>query len=331
MAVITPVLTLGANHSAARQRSSLPISLVRIDPVNDKVTGVVRDRYVGPSGLVSDNGTLWEFERVERGKRMVVFERDARTGRVRRRINLSPEGFYFQAGFGSVWVLREDNFVAKVDRIDGLSGRRVTINLPPTVSVSPALSALSVGSGGRVWVLDDAGDVTAIDPATNRPSVPMPTGVVADWLQAYVPYVWLTATFPQRELVRFDPRTRRTRRYSLPAHPWVLDPSGQEFWLMDEIDRTVSLFDPKSGRTDAPIGLAGSPSPGTGLASASGKLWIAAGKQVDWIFNENSQGSIQMPNGVCADDVAVDTPTNTVWVSTGRIPDTAYYSQSGGC
>jgi hypothetical protein len=331
MGVITPVLTLGANHSAARQRSSLPISLVRIDPVNDKVTGVVRDRYFGPSGLVSDNGTLWEFER---GKRMIVFERDARTGRVRRRINLSPEGFYFQAGFGSVWVLREDNFVAKLDRIDGLSGRRVTINLPPTVSVSPALSAVSVGAG-RVWVLDDAGDVTAIDPATNRPSVPMPTGVVADWLQAFGPYLWLTATFPRRELVRFDPRTRRTRRYPLPERPWVLIPSGREFWLMDAIDRTVSLFDPKSGGTNAPIGLAGSPSPGGGLASASGKLWIAAGKQVDWIYNENGQGSVQMPKGVCAVDVAVDTPTNTVWVSTGRFPDAPSSgkpsSQRGGC
>jgi class 3 adenylate cyclase len=322
MAVITPLLTFGSTDSKRRQRRALPISLVRINPVSDKVIGLVRDRYGGLSNLQADNGTLWQAER-----RVIVVERDARTGRVRRRIKVSPEAIYVQAGFGSVWVLREDNFVAKVDRIDGLSGRRVTINLPSKVSVSPALSALSVGAG-RVWVLDDAGDVTAIDPATNRPSVPIPTGVVADWLQAFGPYVWLTATYPQRELVRLDPRRRRTRRYPLPEHPWILIPSGKEFWLGDEVDGTLSLFDPKSGRTDAPFGLAGSPDL-SGITSGFGRLWIAAGKQVDWIYNERWQGSIRMPGGVCAADVAVDTPTNTVWVSTGRNPDPA--SQLAGC
>ena len=132
--------------------------------------------------------------------------RESRTGRVERRIRLNRRKADNWIGYGSVWVLWQDIRTAKVDRIDPLSGRRVTtMPLPRSVYVNPYSSVIRTGSGA-VWVLDSDAKLTAIDPLTNRVSGTYRTGTISNNFTALGHYLWIQSRTRQPYLVRFDPQ-----------------------------------------------------------------------------------------------------------------------------
>jgi class 3 adenylate cyclase len=314
MAVATPLLTLGKDGQPRTHAASV-ISLLRIDADSGRIARLVRDRDVSPSllGIMwMSSGTIWEWE--PDPKSSVVVARDASSGRVLRRISFPNDATALATGFGSLWILRRDIGAARVDRIDELSGRRVAMIRLRGLLAEPEHSDINV-AGGSVWVLDDQGTMTEIDPRTNRRggTYPAPSGRGG---RSSLGRIWYlpTGTVWPFVIARFDPRTHSTRVFRLPQR-WD-DSSGlaSTLWLLDGFSGTLTPMNSESGQLGAVVGLAGKP---WSVVASRGIVWVAAGSVVDRVDPSTyppRRTTIAMPQGFTAGIITADPVNDAIWV-----------------
>jgi class 3 adenylate cyclase len=312
-AVATPLLTLGGDGPTQAAGAASPISLLRVDPANNRVAAVVRDRDVALDtyvGLATVNGSLQQFVM----KKRTEVERDVRTGRVLRRLKLDRLLRDFDFGLGSFWTLRAGfgSRPATVERIDPLSGRHLaTLKLPASVSVSSDVGFIGF-DGGKVWVLDEAMQLAELDPSTHHILGTWPSHAYAAAFMSRGRYLWLWGSPPSATLFRFDTRTHRTRRYEIPQQPWLVSSYGASLWILDARTHTLTPFDPRFGTLGESIGLTGHP---VDVAVGLGAIWVAAGRVVEVLNPAYGQRRvIPMPKGFWAGSIAIDEGSRSVWV-----------------
>ncbi len=306
----------GGGASAAQQ-----IDLLRLDPQTTKLAETVRGTPVGRNlwgNLWADEGTLWQMQRSESGQ---LVSRDIRTGAIGNRIDLGVDACKCKVafGFGSVWVAKEQTAVSgphagetswSLERVDKLSGRLIkTYKLPGSSGVSEVAAG-----NGAVWIIQPDTTLLRIDPVSNRITGKWKTNAVETNV-ALVPlagYEWICEC-QINKVMRFDARTGTSRTFTIPEQAFLIDVDRSKLWFLDPENSTITPMDPKTGKTESPVGLSGQPQQGV---IAFGSAWIAAGAFVERIdLQERRRMQIPMPAHVFAGGIAADPATHAIWVS----------------
>jgi class 3 adenylate cyclase/DNA-binding beta-propeller fold protein YncE len=345
LAAVVGIALLGAAaavFSAVKGAAASTPSLVRLDPATGRVVAAVHDHVLGcacGADIWAVDGTLWE--RTGSDGRTVAI-RALKTGDLERTITLPSGTTGIAVGFGALWaelpcaVMSSAQPACTVKRFDELSGRAVA---SITVHGDLRNGALAAGDGA-IWVLDQDGMLTRIDPATNRVSGSFDTGAVETFYLAVAgPYAWVCECFGQDDILRYDPRRRARKRFPL-VHPlqtwrnnaqvttvvprtWLVGLDGRTglVWFMSPAGATIIARNPVAGTPATPsIGLDGEP---TQAVLARDAVWVAAGTAVDKVpFATGTKQGIAVPKGMNATGIAVDPASGAVWVANSAQPPT---------
>ena len=227
-----------------------------------------------PCGLAWINGTLW-IALV--GSNSVV-EIDPSSGRLVRTVQLKGSPWDLQPGAGALWVV--DRGIPGVARIDPKTGRIVASVKTPGTPVGLAIVAghpwvagygpaeldrlnaqgtaiylrTTTGLGpsptwfadgdGSLWVADNGGGVTRIEPSTGKvvASVPL-AGVPRDPVVAFGA-LWV-ANSADGVLSRIDLATNQvTAQIQLQLGIWVVEQVGKEIWVENFSGTQIDRIDP---------------------------------------------------------------------------------------
>lgn len=319
-AVAVPLLAAGGKAQKAVKPKD-PISLVRIDGEHARIAAVVRDTAVGRGhwgDLWAAGGNLWQLVGHDHGR---LIARNISTGRVVRSLPLGLDACSCRVafGFGSVWLANDDVVLTGpragethvvVSRIDELSGRRHRIAWTGDV----AEGTIATGNGA-VWVLEADGTLVRIDPVSNRITARYDTHAIETTkLIPLAGYEWICECIINKVL-RYDAKAGRGRTFSIPVQAEIVgvdSRDGKTLWLLDSAGATLTQMNPRTGKTDVPLGLGGEPQE---AVVAAGAVWAAAGGIVQRIDLQTKQRTtIAMPRGVWADSIAADPRTGTIWV-----------------
>jgi class 3 adenylate cyclase/streptogramin lyase len=250
-------------------------------------------------------------------------------------------------GQGGVWILRSYRWLYDVDpRSDELRSV-VTLDLGggPSFSLN-----LAVGLHG-VWIAHDRG-LSRVDPATEDQRFVVraeTTGALsASDVTLGDGHVWLIT--PDSRLVRFDPRTGRSRAVRLSGSGDVIAFGYGSVWISDTVAATVTRYDPETLRPELPIEVPqgvdnivigdrvwvlslsadvltpidpSSGEPGTsvpvgedptGLTTGGGAVWVGDEDGVIRSIDENTRQVTEIPFGAEIRGLAYDDESDTLWV-----------------
>jgi class 3 adenylate cyclase/DNA-binding beta-propeller fold protein YncE len=337
---IALLATAAAIFSAVRGAAASTPSLVRLDPATGRIVAAVHDHVLGcacGANAWAVDGTLWERTGID-GRTVAI--RALKTGNLERTITLPPGTTGIAVGFGALWAVLPCTVISSappactVKRFDELSGRVVA-----SITVHGDLRNGAIAAGdGAIWVLDQDGTLTRIDPSANRVGGTFDTGAVETFYLAVAgSYAWVCECFGQDDLLRYDPRTRIGKRFPL-LHPlptwrnhahstrivprtWLIGLDGRTrlVWFMSPAGATIAAWNPVDGRpASRSVGLDGEP---TQAVLTRDAIWVAAGTVVDKVsFATGTKQAIAVPKGVNATGIAVDPVSGAVWVANSAPP-----------
>jgi class 3 adenylate cyclase len=249
-------------------------------------------------------------------------------------------------GEGGVWTLRSARWLYQVDGLTHELRQRITLE---TGGVS---FSLNVAAGlDEVWVVSDRG-LIEVDPATGDQRH------VVDFAASDAPlasdltvgggYVWVASS--PGSLLRFDPRTERSRTFEIGGSTESIAFGHGSVWIGDTIAGTVTSYDADSLRSDPPISLSqgvdhvvvGSsvwvlsrrlgvltpidPTTGrvgqgvpvgdapTGIAAGGGAIWVGDEDGVIRRVDDILRQVTEVPFGPAIRTLAFDDETDTLWV-----------------
>ncbi|MET1012637.1 MAG: hypothetical protein ABWY83_09695 [Actinomycetota bacterium] len=250
-------------------------------------------------------------------------------------------------GQGGVWILRSYRWLYHVDpRSDELRSV-ITLDLGggPSFSLN-----LAVGLD-EVWIAHDRG-LTRVDPATEDQRFVVRAGTTGALSASDVTlgdgHVWLIT--PDSRLVRFDPRTGRSRAVRLSGSGDVIAFGYGSVWIGDTVAATVTRYDPETLRPESPIEVPqgvdnivigdrvwvlslsadvltpidpGSGVPGTsvpvgedptGLTTGGGAVWVGDVDGVIRSIDENTRQVTETPLGAEIRGLAYDDDADSLWI-----------------
>ena len=183
-------------------------------------------------------------------------------------------------GFGSLWVKRDNNVVARIAP-DGT----ILATIDPGVFAEPVCQGLGV-SDHAVWGCAAPGKIARIDPRTNKVSaiVDIPKVNEQGRIPAYDGRVWLLTGDGDR-LVGLSERTNRPDA-TIPLGIFCTDvvdrPVEQILWVACPYDDAVLRVDLRAGKVTGQI---------TGLAEASAAV---AGEASVWVCTKTGLAQVDV-------------------------------------
>ncbi len=213
---------------------------------------------------------------------------------------------YSTVAFGDLWLVGND----VVTRIDPKKKKvKATIQMP-----EPAMAQGAIELDGKLWVANNAGGLSVIDPATNK-VVDQPKIDIAPYAMATDgDKLWLT-DFENSEVVRYDPATHKTEvslDVSSPTGLAVLD--GAVF-VAQHRSEFVGRIDPAAGEVDAAYQVGFGPE---NVISVSGAVWVATGDGEAVARIDASGGLVTIPVGEAVLAVGANADGGgPVWASIG--------------
>jgi streptogramin lyase/predicted Ser/Thr protein kinase len=283
------------------------VALVGVDPK----TGKVLVQVPGTGGPAVGEGALWALHRTG------VARVDPKTGAVKL-IGLSFVVRDLALGQGAVWVEGGNGqaYGSQVARIDP-----ATDKVDRVISVRSSITLSSIAtSPGAVWVSDQNGTLTLIDPGTNRIVSQVKRLGSADQLVYGEGSLWVLDRLDGL-VAQVDPDTGKIlQKIPISGDVKVFTVAFGSLWVADSFGGTVTKIDPTT-RTghDVRVGL--------------NPLGIAAGFGAIWVTNEGD-GTLTRIDPVTLDttefalgapvvSVAPDRPDRRLWVGVA--------SQCEGC
>jgi len=293
----TTAPTQGASASPSLSPTPTPpVALVQIDPITNRVVEQVPDvnAKAGQSFLEIASGSLWQFY----GDYRLLYLRDLETGEFIKSTQLPNDVWTVQRGFGSIWVAHGDPFTL-IDRIDPTS--LVTTQK----DILPGLRLWDMAVADRaVYLLDSEHVLQELDPVTNKVVGSFNSGSDASQdLRFHDGLLELGVNDGAGQgYIFIDPAT----------HLIVPRPSIPAIWELNFDTSTVNTYDPATDTRGASIGTRDPPQ---SVATGFGSAWIAAGSIVYRMDEQRIAAQIPMPEGIYAMSIAIDEPSQTVWVA----------------
>jgi YVTN family beta-propeller protein len=215
------------------------------------------------------------------------------------------------SGVGALWVANLDD--RSVTRVN-LSARRAV----RTIAISGVPAALA-GTKTGVWVTDESGDLSKLDPQYDRIVSTRPLaelsyfgGTVRPTLAAFGA-IWLVD--PEGSVSRIDPDSaRRLGSVGVGNGPSAIAAGAGSLWVTNRADGTVTRIDPETlVTTSIPVG--------------HGPVAVAVNAAGAWVANSGDNTVVRVhleTNAVAGTTRVGDGPTavlateNALWVANGR-------------
>lgn len=293
-----------------------PPSILRIDPETNAIIAEVRDEHLSirsEGRLFIVDGTLWH----ETPTSMV--RRDLATGEVIDVIDQPQETLASFFGFGSLWFFAIDEAVAKLHRVDPLSGRTTA-----TIDIEDYIWSMTLGRDAIYLLTAEA--IVEIDPSSMEFADTDAHGLdtLPDVIASVGPYLWICECEEGR-ITQWDPEAdAAVRTVEFAQRGFILDDQRElsrgnvsadegTVWLMDGAAGTLTPVDIATGVAGQPIGI---PPDSAWHVFGFGSIWIAALDEVYRVPLDTLRGtSIPLPDGVFGGALTVDEATGTVWLA----------------
>lgn len=204
-----------------------------------------------------------------------------------------------------VWVSDDERHAVHV--LNATTGEAV--DRPVEVERNPV--AIAAGTGA-VWVGHASGTVVRIDAGTRRPGRPIEAGESITGIAVSHGRVWVT-DIATDSLVEIDARSSRVlATHTIPDGAVRVAPAGDALWVSNK-ERTVTRFDPESGRTGPRVNVGFGP---IGLAFDGEHIWVAntddaTVSRIDVSTGERVGEAVAVGRG----PVAVAVAGGSVWVA----------------
>src|SRR5919198_5769234 len=216
------------------------------------------------------------------------------------------------AGAGALWgANRDDRTGTRVD----LSSRRAV----RTISISGVPAALAATNGG-VWVTDESGDLSKLDPRYNRVSSTPPLaaaesyfgGTVRPTLAAFGS-IWVV--HPDGFVSRIDSNSaRRVASVGVGNGPSAIAAGASSLWVTNSADGTVTRIDPETLLTTTiPVGHG----PAAVAVNAAG-AWIADAGDSTLVRVDTETNVVAGATDVGEGPAAVLATSTAVWGANSR-------------
>jgi class 3 adenylate cyclase len=295
---------------------TMPIALVRIDKGRVEVaeSGVVRGDYPGPgfmSVLMAD-GNMWHRDETEG----VLTPIDLATGKPivgADEIQLPPLTTAVGPAFDALWLQwGQDQRIGKIVKLNASSGR-------PDFEIDPGEWVYDFAVGDEsIFVPTRDGEILEINPINGD----IVDRDQTDTAPAYISWWHGLISIADRggnRYTLFNPLTDQVvdviegsgLAYGAGG---AQDPQTGTVWVGNRPNRTIQPFPDESLEPEPPIGLAAHP---RGIAFGFGAVWVAAEEYVYRIDAYPPYGTTQipMPEGAIATSIALDEPSETIWVA----------------
>jgi streptogramin lyase len=256
-----------------------------------------------PCGVLAAAGSVWVTDAAEGLLKRI----DPSTHRVVSTTRVTQTPCELTYGFGSIWVAGQRGFLDRVDPSTGRVVRHLEVGL---TSYEPVVAF------GRVWVSNrGSGDISVVDPRSNRvTSVPTP-GMSPGGLVALAGYLWVgDDTDGATAFARLDPRTHRLTRVTSPARPSFVAAAAGRVWAASEDEGTVTGYDPRTLRPVGPALAAGTrPVNLSGLLDR--EVWVPDDLGSLLTRIDARTGRVLERLAVCTGPAVVAPAGDDVWVS----------------
>ncbi len=308
----------GSDRATLAPAPTTPVALVRIDPGLRDIdeSGVVYGDYPGPSfqSVMMANGNLWHVDELEG----VLTRLDPATGTPMTEIDeieLPPLTTVAAPAFGYLWVQHgRDQNMAKIDKYDLSTGRMLD-----RVDPGEWVYDLTIGEDA-IYVPTQDEELLEINPLSADIVDRDPMGTVGDvsYISWWDGLISLCECGDNRYSL-FDPDTDRiVEVIEGPGLAYgaggARDPQTGTVWVGNRPQSTITPFSGDPLTSGESVGLAGHP---RGIAFGFDAVWVAAEEYVYRIDADTKQvtNEILMPEGAIATSIALDEPTETIWVA----------------
>lgn len=248
-------------------------SLVRIDPVRQRVAGKAIQVHfgAGPVAIANGESLLWVTHSSPESRALRLF--DPASGRLLGSFAGRPDVVAVAVGFGSGWAAGfGDKSPSRHYRGTVRRAQMEADRFTATIPVGRAPAGIAVGFGS-VWVTNELDDtVTRIDPRTNRAIATVPVGDGPLGIAATRRAIWI-ANGREGTISRIDAHTNRVvATIRAGRGPRGVAIGRGNVWVTNERDDTVSRIEPATNKVVETIPVGAGP---TGLAYGAGAIWVA--------------------------------------------------------
>jgi DNA-binding SARP family transcriptional activator/DNA-binding beta-propeller fold protein YncE len=304
VALVAAAIAYAVTRDGGEDLTIVPNSVVRIDPQTDRVTAVVP---VGrrPAAVVQIGRNLWVANSLDD----TLTHIDTRSFATR-----ALGGFTFPTSLVQerqrLWV--GNNSRGVLVALDPVSG-----GVLDRVRIKGAAAASSLGYGAdSIWVSEEEAAVHRVSLATQTTTMRLPdTNVhqVAYGLGA----AWAVVV-GLRQLVRIDPQTGRTSRFSVGSLPTGIAVGFGAVWVASSGDDTVWRIDPEVGDVKDVVHVGKEPE---GVAVVAGSVWVAnnAAGTVSRIDPDTDEVVAVIRTGYAP--LAIGGSGDEVWVAVAGAPE----------
>ena len=260
---IATTLAVREMHVAGSELTVPPNTLVAINPVNDQV---VRTVGVGarPGDVVSAAGSLWVANLGDG----TVSQIGGDSGELQRTVLVGESVSHLAAAPDGIWVSTANGAVEHVDATFGAV--TTTAHRPDDLYLQDRGRAVSVALGS-LWLVDPAGEVDRMNPATGALQASDLAGLGADAIAVGAESAWV-ANASDGTVTRIDRTNAIAATVPVGHGPSgvAIAPSG--VWVTDSLDGTVVHIDADTNAVLATVQVGGGPGP---VVSAFGSVWVA--------------------------------------------------------
>ena len=233
----------------------------RIDPATNRVTANV-DVGGQPYGITAGAGSVW----VGNNALDSVARIDTTTNRVVATVPVGdrPLGLAYDAATNAVWAADfGDSAVTEIDAVTNAVRARVVV---PGEHEDVALGF------GSLWIPNEQGTLTRLDPATLAIAATIPVAADPDFALVTADSVWTTA-YAGTAISRIDPGTNSVAR-TITTRRGIqgIAFDGAAFWVAGYNDDLLEQIDPATGTVLGRWPTDGGP---RDVLLAAGSVWVA--------------------------------------------------------
>jgi virginiamycin B lyase len=251
----------------------------RVDPATGKVAATIG---VGkePEAIIAGNGSLW----VANVTGTSLSRIDPASNRVVATIRLDRSPGMLAAGEGVIWVgspwwhssppYGGRLSLAKIDPATNRVGRTVEL-----VMLSQGWAVSIAAGGGYVWLVDDSGGLSRVDPATLLMERTRNLGKELRVMSVEGQTLWVAADGTPGTVFKLNARTGRLEdtipagggyTYSAPVREIRAASTPEGVWVTDTVAGTISHVS-LTGDISLPISVGNIPK---GIAVGLGSVWV---------------------------------------------------------
>lgn len=251
----------GGNHAVSHD----PSSLGAFEPKNP--SAVIARINVGghPCGVEKVDGTLW----VTDAENAQLLKIDIDSAKLIAKFPIDQKPCELQFSRRALWVVTQSGFLDRVDPSSGTVLKRFPVGEG---------SYESIDAFGSIWVTNrNSRSMTQIDPASDKvvATISLPEIAPGGLVSTEDGYIWIgDDTSGSTKVLKYSPTTKQITRVTAGKRPAFVTATGDDVWVANQEDHTVSDLDAKTGALKHTIPAGESPVNLDSIEAGTWEVWV---------------------------------------------------------